>query len=107
MRARKNESTAAILQELTRGDGTCQAIAGRLGTKGPKVSMILLHLVRMGQASRKTVHEGEIVVDQDEGISRPRYVYVYSITQKGASRLETIVGTLSEGKPAGKKRRGR
>jgi len=104
MRARKNETTSAVLQELTRGESTAQGIANRLETKVPKVSMTLLKLVRAGHVTRKAIHEGEIVVDADEKIVRPRYVFSYSITKKGVSRLETILASAATEVGSRKKR---
>ena len=90
MRARKNEATMAILAALTKGPQTAEAIATFLNTKVPKVSMILLKLVRFGHATREKIEDGIVVMDAQEKIVRPRYVHVYSITDKGDVRLDYL-----------------
>jgi predicted transcriptional regulator len=109
MRNRKNKTTCLVLEKLVAlgGEGTAQAIAVRAGRNIPIVSMTLLKLLRDGHVSRRHAREGDIVVDQEEGISRPRYVYVYSITPKGVRRLEVIQKGLASEPPAAAPRRRR
>lgn len=99
MRARKNESTAAILEALAAGEASAKKIAATLNTNIPKVSMILLNLTRHGYVSRRSVQEGVIVVDQEEKIERPRYVFLYSITERGVARLDRIQNPPSKKPP--------
>lgn len=92
MRARKNETTARVLNALLERRGTAQDLAARLRANVPRISMTLLKLVRSGHATRTVVTHGKIVVDKDEGIERPRRFFLYSITEKGAARLKVIQG---------------
>lgn len=108
MRNRKNETTAVVLEKLAAlgGEGTIQAIAERARRNVPVVSMTLLKLLRGGHVARRRAREGTIVVDREENISRPRYVYVYSITSKGVGRLEVIQkGLTSEFQAPPRRRR--
>lgn len=50
----------------------------------------------MGHIQRERTQEGSIVIDKDEGISRPRYVYLYKITPKGLVRLKYINSSRSK-----------
>ena len=50
----------------------------------------LLNLKNQDNVERKKIEQGTVVIDRDEDITRPRYVFVYSITEKGYKRLERI-----------------
>jgi hypothetical protein len=39
------------------------------------------------------------VIDEDEGVERPRHVYLYSITEKGEGRLVYILESLETREP--------
>jgi predicted transcriptional regulator len=96
MRARWNEVTGKILALLKREEMDADTVSKHLQSNGTKASVILLKLYRQGSVNRKSVKDGEIVLDKDEDITRPRYVYVYSITDQGLERLSRIRG---EAKP--------
>lgn len=96
MRNRFRESTAAILEALTRGSATCQEIAQACTLGITNTGSILLRLYRMGHVLRERTQEGDVVIDKDENISRPRYVYLYSLTPKGGVRLKFITGTRNK-----------
>ena len=90
MRARKNQTTVRLLGILANGSGTAQGIAKQAAIPVPRASMTLLNLFRAGHVSRATVREGDIIVDEEERVTRPRYVFVYSLTKKGLARLERL-----------------
>lgn len=106
MRARKNEATLAILIALGTGEHSAQTIAAALNTQIPKVSMILLKLVGYGQVTRRKVQDGEITVDADEGVTRPRYIYLYTITGPGHQRIEYLK-TMQDFKASLAKKKGK
>lgn len=90
MRNRYRESTLAILEFLARTQGTCQDVAAECGLGITNVGSLLLRLARMGHVDRQRARQGVVVIDKDEKITRPRYVYLYSITPKGSARLKWI-----------------
>jgi predicted transcriptional regulator len=92
MRARYGEKTAKILLALTRRDMTAAQLAKAVHGRQTSTMTILLRLYQYGQVDRQKTEDGVVVVDRDEGVERPRYVYVYSITDKGHQRLEKMTG---------------
>lgn len=91
MRARKNEATLRLLRFIASHDKKeAQEIASRLGASIPSTSAILLRLTRWKQLSRSKVQNGEVVMDVEENIKRPRYAFVYSITDRGLGRLKIL-----------------
>lgn len=91
MRARWNETTEAILQAITQGKSTVREISKVIDAEEGNVSTILLRLYRAGHVERERVEAGRVVVDKEEGISRPKYVFEYSITDRGGGRLEYLM----------------
>lgn len=100
MRARWNETTEAILGALTQGKSTVREISKAVEAEEGNVSTILLRLYRAGHVDRERVQAGKVVVDREEGISRPKYIYEYSITDRGGGRLKYIENSMK-----GRKRR--
>jgi predicted transcriptional regulator len=96
MRNRFRESTAAILAALVRGSATCQDIAQACSLGITNTGSLLLRLYRMGHVTRERTREGDVVIDKEENISRPRYVYLYSLTPKGEVRLKFINSSRSK-----------
>jgi predicted transcriptional regulator len=94
MRARWNETTAKILGALNEGEKTAEGIAHALKTDVSKVRSILRRLWEQKNVEREKRQQGTVVVDKDEGIERPRYVYLYSISEKGQARLAYIAESL-------------
>lgn len=90
MRSRWNETTEAILQAITQGKATVREIAKLVDAEEGNVSTILLRLYRAGHVERERVEAGRVVVDKEEGISRPKYIFEYSITDRGGGRLTYI-----------------
>jgi len=90
MRSGYNETTAAILGALSGKKGSADAVAKALGMDISTVSSTLLRLFRYGHVDRERVQRGHIVLDEDEGVTRPRYVYLYSMTGAGKKRLGSI-----------------
>ena len=99
MRARWNETTALVLGALEGGKKTSEGIAKALKTNVSKVRTILRRLWEQKNIEREKVEQGVVVVDEEEGVERPRYVYLYSITGKGEARLDYIRGSLKQRKP--------
>jgi len=98
MRARWNETTRAVLEVLVREDGsTVREISKEVDSEEGNISTILLRLYRAGHVSRERVEDGRVVIDQEEKVSRPRYIYEYSITERGRGRLSFISGDRSKG----------
>jgi predicted transcriptional regulator len=90
MRAKWNETNRLVLETISaKPKLAAQQIAERVGKGVRSVSTILLRLHRQGCVSRTRIVDGEVTVDVEEGISRPRYVYVYESTEKGRHRLES------------------
>lgn len=90
MRNRYRESTAAILGSLSHGPANCESCAQACGLHVNNTATLLLRLSRMGHVSRERTQQGTVVIDQEEGISRPRWVYVYTLTPKGLARYKYL-----------------
>lgn len=91
MRARWNETTRAILAELLSGGAaTVREISKAVDSEEGNASTILLRLYRAGHVERERVQAGKVVIDREEGVSRPKYVYSYSVTKRGNGRLEYL-----------------
>ena len=88
MRAKFGEATHRVLACLSGGEGSCLAIARALKSKPTTVGTMLLRLYKNKYIERRKVQEGTIVIDRDEGVTRPRYVYLHALTDKGRRRLE-------------------
>ncbi len=88
MRARFGEATHRVLGCLSGGEGSCLAVAHSLKSKPTTIGTILLRLYKHKYLERHKVKEGIIVIDEDDGVTRPRYVYLYVLTDKGRRRLE-------------------
>ncbi len=88
MRARFGEATHRVLGCLSGGEGSCLAVASTLQAKPTSIGTILLRLTKNRYLERRRVQEGLIVIDKDENVTRPRYVYLYVLTDKGRRRLE-------------------
>lgn len=99
MRARWNETTAGVLGALSEGKKTSEGVAKALRTKLSKTRTTLRRLWEQGNVEREKVQQGTVVVDEEEGIERPRHVYLYSITKKGEGRLAYILESLETRKP--------
>lgn len=94
MRARWNQTTEAILTTLSAKKGaSSEDIARRIKATVTTVSTTLLRLFKAGNVEREKVQDGEVVLDEEEGVTRPRHIYRYSITEKGIRRLEWITGS--------------
>lgn len=91
-RARWNETTRQILEEVKLGKGSAEDVAVALETDVRKVSTILLKLSRQGCVERVKVQRGVVLLGVEDGkkITRPRWFYVYSITDKGKIRIDRI-----------------
>ena len=101
MRARWNETTRAILAELLSGGAaTVREISKAVDSEEGNTSTILLRLYRAGHVERESVQSGKVVIDREEGVSRPKYVYSYSITKRGEGRLGYISSKKKSDKPA-------
>lgn len=97
MRARKNEATLRLLKFVASNDKEeAQEIAKRLDASIPSTSAILLRLTRWQQLSRVKLQNGTVVMDAEEDIERPRYAYVYSITERGLGRLKILEKRMSK-----------
>jgi predicted transcriptional regulator len=90
MRARWNETTEAILVALASGKSTVKEIAKEIESEEGNVSTILLRLFRAGHVGREKVEVGKVVIDREEGVSRPKYIFEYSITDRGGGRLQYL-----------------
>jgi DNA-binding MarR family transcriptional regulator len=90
MRARWNELVTRVLGQLSREPGTAAELADELKAGVSNISTTLLRLTDQGHVERERIEDGEIVLDKDENITRPRYVFRYSITDKGKGRLARI-----------------
>jgi len=92
MRARWNETSLAILANLSMNPGTtAKKIAKDVGKKHTSVSTILKRLFECGAVSRVRVVAGEVVLDKELSISRDKYVFHFFITDKGRGRLAMAV----------------
>lgn len=89
-RAGWDETTGSILACLAKRDATVEQIARTVKAGEGNVSTILLRLTRAGHVSREWISQGR--VDLGGGASRSRYVYIYSITERGEARLSRING---------------
>jgi len=91
MRARWNETSERILSFVAKKNGVkVEDIAQHLGANPSNISTILLRMFRQGCVLRDRVQDGTIMIDRDEGVTHPRYVYVYSVTDRGMERLKYI-----------------
>jgi len=94
-----NETTAAILRILLKGHATVDEITEELGCSRSNVEMTILKLLRYQRVERERVTMNAPVIirkaaGRQKAVTRPRHVYVYSITESGESRLESIrIGT--------------
>ena len=88
MRAKFGEATHRVLGCLSGGEGSCHAVARSLESKPTTIGTILLRLYKYKYLERRKVKEGTIIIDEDDGVTRPRYVYLYALTDKGRRRLE-------------------
>lgn len=88
MRAKFGEATHRLLACLSGGEGSCLAVSRSLHSKPTTIGTMLLRLTKHKYLERRRVKEGVIVIDKDEGVTRPRYVYLYALTDKGHRRLE-------------------
>lgn len=100
MRARWNETTEAILQAIKGGKSTVREIAKEVDAEEGNVSTILLRLYRAGHVGRERVADGKVTIDREEGVTRPKYIFEYAITDRGGGRLQYI-----ENARKGRKRR--
>lgn len=98
MRLQKGERTAEILRVLSRKDATAEAVAKTLKAGGSNIASLLLRLIHSGHVKRATIQHGTVVIDEDEGITRPKHVFLYSITPKGEERLEWLTKSAKENK---------
>lgn len=96
MRARWNETTERVLSSLEGGKSTAEGVSEGLKAGLSTVRTLLLRLTKQGNAEREKTQEGSVVIDREEGIERPRYVYLYSITEKGRGRLAYIRKSLKQ-----------
>ena len=87
-----NETTEAVLELLTRRPMTVNAVAKALRCSRSNVTTILLKLLRYGRVERDQEEHGEPIVIRatNPPVTRPRKVYVYSITPEGRQRLKRI-----------------
>ena len=83
---------------LSVGEGSCLVVANSLKAKPTTIGTILLRLYKHKYLDRRKVKEGTIVIDEDDGVTRPRYVYLYALTDKGRRRLERFVAKGSRRK---------
>lgn len=91
MRGRKNAVVRPILEVLSKESGLeAYEIAEKGDLEYITTMVTLSRLASQGSIERKKVERGKITVDKEEKIVRPRYVYVYTISQKGIDRLEYI-----------------
>lgn len=90
MRARWNELVTKVLGKLSRESYTVAELADELKAGNNNISTTLLRLTDQGHVERERIEDGEILLDKDEKITRPRYVFRYSITDKGRGRLSRI-----------------
>src|SRR5574342_1182256 len=93
MRSRWNETTEAILQAITQGKVTVREIAKAIESEEGNVSTILLRLYRAGHVGRQRVEAGRVMIDREEAVSRPKYVFEYAITNRGGGGLRYIENT--------------
>lgn len=101
MRARWNETTWTILAELlSGGNATVREISKSIKSEEGNVSTILLRLYRAGHVERESIQSGQVVIDREEGVSRPKYVYSYSITKRGEGRLGYIASQKKGRRPS-------
>lgn len=91
MRARKNEVAVRILgQLLKRAALTASEMARAVGCSPGTASTLLMRMERSGKVIRERHKEGTVVIDQEEGVQRAKYVYRYSLTDEGAERLRYL-----------------
>ncbi len=89
-RARYAQRTEKILLALARKDQSADQLADGMRCGIGTVRATLLRLVQYGQVSREKVEDGVVVVNVQEGIERPRWIYVYTITDRGHARLDRL-----------------
>ena len=107
MRARWSETTTRILKAFRRGFLPVEEIASRAGIGLSNARTTLFRLYRYRHVKRKKIQDGYIVVDEEEGIRRPRIVYVYTITEEGKARRDWLDANLSRRKLRKLRRGGR
>jgi len=90
MRARWNETTGALLTALLKGKAAVEDLSKALKAAPTTVGTVLLRLYRAKNVDREKIEDGVVVIDAEEEVTRPRHVYVYSITEKGKARLAWI-----------------
>ena len=98
MRAKFGEATHRALACLSGGEGSCLAIAKAIKSKTTTVGTMLLRLHKNKYIERRKIQEGTIVIDKDEGVTRPRYIFLYSLTDKGRRRIERFEAKASRRK---------
>lgn len=90
-----NETTAKILKILSDRQATVDEIAEELGCSRSNVETAILKLLKYQRVDRERVAMNAPVVirkatKQQKAVTRPRHVYVYSITESGEDRLGSI-----------------
>jgi predicted transcriptional regulator len=94
-----NETTARVLDVLSKKPSTVDALAKSLECSRSNVTVILLKLLKFGRVDRKKVRKGEIVIRAtNPPVTRDNLVFVYSITDSGLDRLERISGSGDAGR---------
>jgi predicted ArsR family transcriptional regulator len=90
--AEKNETTARVLDALSKRPSTTDALAKRLECSRSNVATILGKLLRAGRVQRERVEIGQPIAIQfsNPPVTRPNLVYRYSITEEGLERLEFL-----------------
>lgn len=92
MRARKNQTAGRVLSYLAGRDAMAREVSSKLRLGQHNIAATLNRLYKQECVDRNKVEDGEVVIDQEEKITRKNYCFMYSITEKGRERLERIVG---------------
>jgi predicted transcriptional regulator len=98
-RARRNETAYAILEAISKRPSAAREIAERLKAGEANVGTTLRRLWTQGHVKRERLEAGKVLIDKEEEVSRPLYVYRYSLTPRGRERLAWLDGWFErEGK---------